>query len=34
LGSFIGFGYAFVAGFLAGFIISRLYNYIVRLSER
>jgi hypothetical protein len=34
LGSFVGLGYGFVSGFLIGCIIGRLYNYIVRLSER
>jgi hypothetical protein len=34
LGSFIGLAYGFVSGFLIGFIVGRLYNSIVRLSER
>ncbi len=34
LGSFVGLGYGFVSGFLTGSILGRLYNTIVRISER
>ena len=34
LGSFIGFGYGFVSGFVAGLVVGRIYNAVVRLSDR
>jgi hypothetical protein len=34
LGSLIGFGYGFVCGFLGGYLVASLYNWIVELRER
>lgn len=33
VGSLIGFAYAFVCGFVAGYLVSSLYNWIVGLRE-
>ena len=33
VGSLIGFAYAFVTGFTAGFLVARLYNLFVELNE-
>jgi len=33
VGSFIGFGYAFISGFLAGYCAASLYNRFVDLRE-
>lgn len=33
VGSLIGFAYAFVVGFAAGFLISSMYNWLVDLRE-
>jgi hypothetical protein len=33
VGSLIGFAYAFVCGFLVGFFIAKMYNWIVDLRE-
>ena len=32
-GSLIGFAYAFVAGFIGGYLIARMYNWIAGLRE-
>lgn len=32
-GSFIGFGYGLVVGFLVGYVVARLYNWIVDFRE-
>jgi hypothetical protein len=34
LGSFIGFGYGFLSGFLGGYFIATIYNWIVDLREK
>ena len=34
LGSFIGLGYGFVAGFLIGFSVTTTYNWIANLREQ
>ena len=34
VGSLIGFAYAFVSGFVIGYGVTSLYNYIVDLKER
>jgi hypothetical protein len=34
LGSLIGFAYAFVTGFVIGYFLARIYNYIVDLRDR
>jgi hypothetical protein len=34
IGSLIGFFYAFICGFAAGYIFARMYNWIVNLRER
>ncbi len=33
VGSLIGFAYAFICGFLVGYFIARVYNWIVDLRE-
>ena len=33
LGSLVGFAYAFVCGFVTGYSVARLYNWIVDLKE-
>jgi len=33
VGSLIGFGYAFVVGYLGGYFIARMYNRLVDLRE-
>lgn len=33
LGSLIGFAYAFVLGFLTGYFVAHLYNWVTRLQE-
>jgi hypothetical protein len=33
VGSLIGFGYAFVCGFVGGYIVARLYNRVVDFRE-
>lgn len=33
LGSLIGFAYAFACGFVGGYLVSSLYNWIVDLKE-
>ena len=33
LGSLIGFAYVFVLGFLAGYFVARVYNWVVGLRE-
>jgi hypothetical protein len=33
LGSLIGFGYAFACGFLGGYIVARMYNWLVDFRE-
>src|SRR5262249_45725604 len=33
VGSLIGFAYAFVLGFLAGYLVARIYNWLVDLRE-
>ena len=33
-GSFIGFGYGFASGFIAGSLVAWLYNYLVWLRDR
>ncbi len=33
VGSLIGFGYAFVCGFLGGYLIAKLYNWLVDFRE-
>lgn len=34
LGSLVGFGWALLFGYLAGFIIASIYNLVVRLKSR
>ncbi len=34
VGSLIGCGYGFIAGFVGGFSIAKMYNWIVSLRER
>jgi hypothetical protein len=34
VGSLIGFSYAFVFGFIGGYIVARMYNWIVDMKER
>lgn len=34
LGSFIGFGYGFLSGFLGGYFIATIYNWIVDLRAK
>src|SRR5262245_33207271 len=34
VGSLIGFAYAFVTGFLIGYFVARIYNYIVDVRDR
>jgi hypothetical protein len=33
IGSLIGFAYAFICGFVGGYVIARLYNWLVVLRE-
>jgi len=33
LGSFVGFGYAFVCGYIVGYSVAGLYNWIAYLRE-
>ncbi len=33
-GSLIGFGYAFVSGFVGGYLVARMYNWIASLRQR
>ena len=33
LGSLIGFVYAFIVGFAGGYLVARLYNWLVELRE-
>lgn len=34
VGSLIGFGYAFVTGYVGGFIVASIYNFIVWLKNK
>jgi len=34
VGSLIGFAYAFVTGFLIGYFVARIYNYMVDVRDR
>ena len=34
LGSFIGFGWGLVSGYVAGFVIASIYNLVVKLRSR
>jgi hypothetical protein len=34
IGSLIGFAYAFVLGFGVGYVVARMYNWLVDLRER
>lgn len=34
MGSIIGFGWGFVSGYLAGFVVASIYNLVVRLKSQ
>ena len=34
VGSLIGFAYAFVAGFMIGYSVARIYNFIVDIKDK
>src|SRR5262244_1613829 len=34
VGSLVGFAYAFVVGFVTGYAVTRIYNYIVAIKDR